>query len=158
MLGISESLTIPSKQRRLLGTTTQTAFHAVVGPHLLKDVRQNQAIIFDTARLNIGGDYHENLGVFIAPTSGIYVFSASIASAYNRSSHEFDAALMKNGEVIARLLGHGDNDADRSDQASVTVTVQLAQDDEVWVKLTWPVVTELRGDAGFSSFTGFRLG
>ena len=114
----------------------------------------NQNIVFDKVFLNLGDGYHSNQGVFIAPTSGIYLFSASVTSDSKNTSHEFDTCVTRNGECLARILGHGDSS--RNDQGSATVTVSLQPNDEVWIKHMWPAGAGLRGQY-FTSFTGLMV-
>lgn len=107
------------------------AFHAVSTkgetPHL--GIKQN--IVFVTQLLNLGGGYHNQHGLFIAPKPGLYIFSTSVLS-YIDAHAEFNAAIVKNGFILATAYGHGDSG--RHDQGSVTVVTQLNVGDEVSVK------------------------
>ena len=63
----------------------------------------NQKILFDRVDLNEGNGFHVNQGVFIAPASGIYIFSFTIQS---KPSNSFlHADLMLNGRPIVTIHG-----------------------------------------------------
>lgn len=84
------------------------------------------------------------------------MFSVSIATYQSSSTHEVDAALVKNSHPFGLVIGHGEGG--RSDQGSVTIAMQLEEGDEVWVEITWPQATAVRGGSyGQSTFTGFLL-
>lgn len=129
------------------------AFHAVMAIHDKAHIGINQHIVFEDELLNLGNAYHKLHGTFIAPISGIYVFSVSIMTSVDPYP-EVQASVMKNTTELARVFGHGDNG--RHDQGSVTVTVQLDVNDEVWVELIYPADDTIYGGR-FTSFTGFLL-
>ncbi|KAH3715120.1 hypothetical protein DPMN_057826 [Dreissena polymorpha] len=107
----------------------------------------NQNILFGNVLTNEGGGYHPNLGVFIAPQSGVYVFSSSIMTSVNVEQY---AAIAVNGNLVAQIYGHSDNG--RHDQGSQTVVIKLNAGDEVAVQST-----QSNGDVWgnqFSSFSG----
>lgn len=103
--------------------------------------------------LDLGEGYHELHGTFISPLAGIYVFSTTVMS-YIDPYPEVQAALVKNGNPLARVFCHGDNG--KHDQGSVTVTVQLEEGDEVWVEQLHPSDDSIYGGR-FTSFTGFLV-
>lgn len=110
--------------------------------------------MFDTVKLNIGGGFRDLHGVFIAPESGLYLFSASIESAANGGYHIMDASIFKNSDRIAMV--HAAGESSYRDQGSVTAVVQLEVDDEVWVRADNPSITALTGRSA-TSFTGFLI-
>lgn len=129
------------------------AFHAVLDDGETSNIGLGQHIPFPTELLNLGGGYHKLHGTFICSLSGVYVFSTSILS-YRNPHPDIQASVMKNGQVLARVYGHGDNGI--YDQGSVTVTVQLQEGDEVWVELHNPADSSIYGYR-YTSFTGFLL-
>jgi len=110
----------------------------------------NQNIVFETVIENLGGGYHNQHGIFIAPANGVYIFSVSILSWVNDHA-EFQADLKKDGVILARAFGHGDSG--RHDQGSVTVATQLQKGNEVWVSLKYPNDDSIYG-ARYSTFMG----
>lgn len=124
---------IPRTKRFVVEPEVPVAFHAVVDLRTIEHIGVHQHIVFEEEYLNVGEGYHKLLGTFLAPYDGIYVFSASVMSSVN-DHPEVQAAIVKNGTVLARIFGHGDNG--RHDQGSATVTIQLNTGDEVWVVLS----------------------
>lgn len=132
---------------------TGIAFHAVLSEaHEYPHLSTGQPVAFNQVLLNLGNAYHSIHGVFIAPIDGVYVFSTSILCVAGAASR-FDAAITKNGNITAKVLGQGDNS--HYDQGSVTVTVELVTNDEVAVEIL-NTDTSIWGHA-YTSFTGFLL-
>ncbi|WAR12003.1 HIP-like protein [Mya arenaria] len=88
----------------------------------------NQRIIFDDVQLNIGNAYHGNLGGFIAPVNGTYLFSVSICSDGN---HFIVLDLMRNSNMIGRVLA---GDTVYNDCSSETTIAELKSGDEIYVQ------------------------
>lgn len=130
------------------------AFHAVCSNAHVTGIDLNDNIVFEDVKLNLGDSYHASHGLFIAPVPGVYLFSASVTSSNTENQLVIDAAIVKNGEELARLKGRGDlNPRATEGQGSVTVAMVLNRNDEVWVKNIWPDDATIQG-GGFSSFTG----
>lgn len=127
------------------------AFHAVADQkqtHLGK----GQNVVFETVLLNIGDGYHNQHGIFIAPTAGVYVFSVSIMNDYG---HRLQVNLLKNGAVLGRGMAF---DIENSySQGSVTAIVRLQEADEVWCEIHYPEVDVATYGGRYTSFTGFLL-
>lgn len=128
------------------------AFHAVVTDGKHEGLGDDQPIVFDRVRLNLGNGYRPTHGIFVAPMSGVYVFSTSVASRVI-VSEEVVASIAKNGVSLAHIICEGDGQTQQ--QGSVTVAVQLDQDDEVSVDSRRANVS-FWGNS-FTSFTGFLL-
>lgn len=142
------------RNRRLLGGVSLVAFHAVISSGTIANIAQNEGIVFDHVMMNLGNCYHSNHGVFIAPRTGLYMFSVSISSENKVNVHNVDTAIVKNDAILANTMSRGTDGT--ADQGSVTVLVMLEEGDEVWVKNTEDRVSAIRG-WGFSSFTGVLL-
>ena len=110
----------------------------------------NQDIVFDTVQINVGGAYNKHHGVFIAPVSGVYHFTATIMSVTNVVLH---CSISVNGQDKARLFGY---DPATSDQATQSLTISLNKGDDVSVRAIDAGSTVLRGQL-YSSFSGFLL-
>ncbi|XP_045181237.2 uncharacterized protein LOC123540350 [Mercenaria mercenaria] len=142
-------------QRFLTGGVQEgpVAFHAVISKALVQHLGIDQNIVFDVVELNLGGGYHNQHGLFIAPKSGLYIFSTSLLS-YVNAKAEFDASIVKNGNILASAFGHGDSG--RHDQGSVTVVTQLNVGDEISVKNRVIADDAYWGDR-YSSFMGILV-
>ena len=115
-------------------------------------VHAGQYIPFDQIVTNIGNAFHSHSKVFIAPVSGVYVFSVSVISEDN---HFIEADLVKNDGRVARVFGYGSPGEVKS-QGSVTTVIELISNDEVAVKHMLPQSTVLHGN-GYTSFSGYLL-
>ncbi|KAH3715283.1 cerebellin-3-like [Dreissena polymorpha] len=111
----------------------------------------NQNIIFEQVLTNEGDGYHPLHGVFIAPQSGLYVLSSAVLTFWGQEIH---TAIIHNGNIIARIYGHGDNG--RHDQGSQTVVLKLNVGDEVAVQNIDYADTNIFGEV-YSSFSGYLL-
>lgn len=139
------------ENRRLV--SNRVAFHVVNDLYEIMHLSINQPVPFETGLLNLGGQYHSSTSIFIAEQPGVYIFSVTILSFYDPHP-EFHAAIVKNGGVLTRIYGHGDNG--RHDQGSATVVVQLNARDEVWVRMQEVSDTSLFGER-YTTFTGALL-
>lgn len=145
-------LSILSEKRRRQSEEEIVAFTARKS-RTQPEVSINQHILFDDVLINLGAAYQDKQGLFIAPQSGVYVFSVSILSTYSSDEEEFHAALVHNGDLIARIYGCGS--PGRHDQAGQTVIIQLETGDEVWIE-NIELVSDVWG-AYYSTFSGYLL-
>ena len=111
----------------------------------------NQNIVFEQVLTNEGGGYHQNHGVFIAPQSGIYVFSSTILCFQNG---EVLAEMVHNGNPVTNIYCHGDSG--RHDQGSQTVVIKMNAGDEVAVRNFYHADDSIWGGQ-FSSFSGYLI-
>ncbi|XP_052819014.1 heavy metal-binding protein HIP-like [Mya arenaria] len=134
-----DEIDIPTLVQRLDDLTNRVAqnerklrYHPVAfKAHLsqrMENLSPNQRIIFDDVQLNIGNAYHGNLGGFLAPVNGTYLFSVSVCST---SGHFIVLDLMRNNDVIGRVLA-GDSLYD--DCSSETTIAELKSGDEIYVQ------------------------
>ncbi|XP_052247824.1 uncharacterized protein LOC127855944 [Dreissena polymorpha] len=77
----SDNVELQSKHKRFVAEGT-VAFSAIKVANQ-EHVGFHQNIIFEQILTNEGGGYHQIHGVFIAPQSGVYVFSSAIMCAPN---------------------------------------------------------------------------
>ena len=112
------------------------------------DLGALQDIAFDYVVTNIGNGYNENHGVFVAPTSGTYVLTATLLSGGTLGTW---GHFVVNGNVIANLYMHNAV----YEQATQTVIVELNTGDDVSVQST-RLGAGISGDR-YSSFSGFLL-
>ena len=97
-----------------------TAFFAVVAKDQLEHLGVNQNVIFERVITNLGNAYSPHHGVFIAPRSGLYLFSVSILSGHNR---EVYAQYAVNGRGISNIYARGTDG--RHGEGSQTIILQL---------------------------------
>ena len=123
------------------------AFYATLSDHL-HHAGLHQIIAFDNVVTNIGGAYNPHVGTFIAPVTGVYVFSTSLLG----YGHEETAGgIAKNGHVISSLYLRGVESPYGSDSA--TIVLHLNKGDDVDVQM-------LSSDKSlyvYSKFSGFLL-
>lgn len=112
-----------------------------------------QHIHFEKVLLNSGGGYHERQGLFIAPQGGIYLFSAVLLASHTTDEIEAHAAIVHNGNALARLYAHGDSG--RHDQGGQTIVASVEAGDEVWVE-NIDQVADIYGDS-YTTFSGYLL-
>ncbi|KAL4228781.1 positive regulation of adiponectin secretion [Mactra antiquata] len=124
--------------------TDKVAFHAVMTTRHVDNLGTDETIIFNNVLLNAGNGYHTPHGLFIAPQSGIYLFSVTLANVQNSY---FWAYMVKNGATLASVI----TDAPHINQGSVSVLAQLSVGDEVWVKHTSPAGGSIWGSGTLPS-------
>ncbi|KAH3889876.1 complement C1q subcomponent subunit B-like [Dreissena polymorpha] len=84
----------------------------------------NQRITFEKVILNVGNGYRARSGIFIVPTSGIYMFSVTLTT-----TGSVYAALVHTEGTIAEIVCYNTYDS-----CSHSVFVNLAEHDHVWVE------------------------
>ena len=102
-------------------------------PYIVEHVGTNQHIVFGTILTNIGGGYHSLHGLFIVPRSGVYLIASSILADYTTNSNGVHAAIVVNGNTVAKMFAYAERSSHR-DQGAQTVFLNLTKNDEVWVK------------------------
>lgn len=114
----------------------------------------HRIIAFDKVVTNVGNAYHPHSGTFIAPRSGLYVFTWTIRL-YGHYYHTTE--LLVNNNVVNRIFFSPAGNIDGS--VSSTAVVQVNQDDDVLIRTGSSYHSgEIIGDAnGVSSFAGWIL-
>lgn len=115
----------------------------------------NQIIKFDHVMVNIGNGYHNNTGVFIVPTSGVYVFSWSV---------RLRAGAVHSVELVVNNESHGlvFMDATHTDgHVSAGSIAYLQSGDDVYIRIkgtgcgnSGAIFTDY---CGRSSFIGWKI-
>ena len=139
-----------TNRKRQVENETPVAFLATLSVHA-ENLGANQNIAFDNVITNVGNAYNSHAGVFIAPVSGIYVFSTFILSYRSSQSH---VEIRKNGSLVTRMSYRGEN-SNGHDTTGSTVTIQLSKGDDVAVVNGNPD-KNVNGEH-YSSITGFLL-
>jgi hypothetical protein len=135
-------------------TTSAIAFYA----YMTKDtptITIRHSLTFDVVKTNLGNGYHPATGVFIAPESGVYVFTWSIRE---NGNDYHPTELMVNTDVLGVLFVNADGGS--STGTGVVVTHVNAGDD-VFIRTSFFGPNNAGGvgsnDAGRSSFAGWKL-
>ncbi|XP_052780128.1 heavy metal-binding protein HIP-like [Mya arenaria] len=126
--------------------TNAVAFFAKLTNHLT-NLGVGQDVVFDDVTTNIGQAYNSHHGVFIAPTPGIYVFSATLLKAYQANTIDH-FIWAKNGQVVCRLYSN-------TDPSGSTIVVELQQGDDISIQNV-DSLNKLHG-SGYSFISGFLL-
>ncbi|XP_052809300.1 complement C1q tumor necrosis factor-related protein 6-like [Mya arenaria] len=124
------------RTRRQGNEETEIAFFATIRtaqPHL----GQGQTVIFDNVVTNIDssnsiGGYNKNTGTFTAPVNGLYVFSATLLTVYDQTSH---ASFFKNNQRLTVMYFHGYTMHDL-DKTSQTIVLALKHADTISIRQT----------------------
>ena len=133
--------------RRQFEPDDAVAFYA--GLSNSKTYQYGQNIIFDNVTLNIGTHYIPSHGIFVAPTSGLYVFSVTLMTSGLTDTH---AAIYINEKLATRIKLYGSEH--EYDTMSQTAIYQLYKMDAVSVKHTESNKT-IHGY--YTYFSGFLL-
>ncbi|XP_053393005.1 complement C1q-like protein 4 [Mercenaria mercenaria] len=132
------------------------AFTAAISPKAVDHVGANATITFETVITNIGGGYNNITGVFVAPLSGLYMFSCSLLDAVEgkHGTDKLHAEIVQNDKVLARVFAHADNH--NRDQGAQTIFVQVNQGDRIFIRSVDNDDLGLGGDL-YSTFSGYLL-
>ena len=108
-----------------------------------------QAVQFHKIVTNDGNGFDQNTGIFRAPVSGLYLFSASML---NHSGLELRCALVHNGNTVAKIFA---GDGTTYSTGSKSILLNLSPNDDVWVMITHES-DNVFGDS-WSSFMGVLI-
>lgn len=129
------------------------AFYAHLSSSLPASVA-HRIIAFDTVVTNVGNAYHPHMGTFIAPKSGLYVFTWTIRM-YGRTYHTTE--LVVNNNIVNMLYFNPAGNIDGS--VSSTAVVYVNQGDDVLIRTgaDYHNGEIISGNNGWSSFAGWIL-
>ncbi|XP_062592072.1 uncharacterized protein LOC134253560 [Saccostrea cucullata] len=151
---------VKSRQERLLAVPTSTslpssmiAFHAYMSS-TLKSPGGNQILKFDVVKTNAGNGYHPSTGVFIAPESGLYVFSWTLRV---RNNADHASELVVNNDVYDILYMYA-HTHDGHVTGIIVADVQSGDDVYVRIKAACSNHGDVWSDVcGHSSFKGWKI-
>lgn len=110
-------------------------------------------LVFDKVITNVGNAYHSHTGTFIAPRSGLYVFTWTIRL-YTTSYHSTE--LLVDNNVVNVVYFNLANTVDGS--VTGTAVVHVNQGDDAFIRTGTvnggDIVTDVNG---YSSFAGWIL-
>ena len=96
-----------------------------------------QLVLFDTIVKDINSDFNTSTSIFVAPYSGIYIFTASIFVENTAASSTVRTSLRLNGTAIATnpqvFITAG---ASTYQNVPIITMIELAKDDEISCHLT----------------------
>ncbi|XP_053392936.1 uncharacterized protein LOC123545710 [Mercenaria mercenaria] len=145
----------PAK-RFVLNNEGPVAFTAAILPLVIDHLKTNDIVKFETVITDIGGGYNNQSGVFVAPVTGIYMFSCSLMEHYEMVS----SGVMVNAEIVQsqRVLGRifAAEPGSYHDQGAQTVFTHVNQGDQIWVRTIDNQNLGLGGEL-YSTFSGYLL-
>ncbi|WAR00334.1 hypothetical protein MAR_024706, partial [Mya arenaria] len=98
------------------------AFTGAVAPEFVPNMHHGETVKFETTVTNFGDGYNNQTGVFVVPTSGLYMFSCSILDEHHSVNGlaMVHAEIVKGTKVLGRVFAHAEVDQYR-DQGANTV-------------------------------------
>ncbi|XP_048751051.2 uncharacterized protein LOC125662753 [Ostrea edulis] len=111
--------------------TDLVAFHAYLSKENLGPLPAHHILKFDSVSINKGHGYNAYDGIFVAPTSGTYVFTWSIMS--DGHGNVF-SQLMKNSDIVGSRFADSSTSSEW-DFSTGIVVVDVNQGDHVYVRL-----------------------
>ena len=113
----------------------------------------HQILAFDTVITNVGNAYHSHVGTFIAPRTGLYVFTWTIRMNHD---NEHSTELVQNNNVVNSIYLYP-----KGIDGTITGTavVYVDQGDDVFIRTGSRYITGgiLSNGDGRSSFAGWSL-
>jgi hypothetical protein len=122
-------------------------------PRRIVNPGDQHTLIFDEVKLNAGNGYNPHSGVFIAPSTGIYVFTWSMRL-FGTETHS--TQLMVNGKVHGAVFLGGSSS--NNENVSGTGVVSLSQGDDVFIRTSVGNVGNIESDIhGYTAFGGWLI-
>ncbi|CAC5364498.1 unnamed protein product [Mytilus coruscus] len=91
---------------------------------------KHSAVVFETVIINEGDHYNNNDGVFVAPLTGIYMFSWTVSTA---DANYIITDLVVEENVISST-GEREVDSGSYTSASMTAFCRMRKDDHAWLE------------------------
>ena len=135
-----------------LEPTEQIAFYTYLSANSAASLRQHHILVFDTVKTNMGDGYHVGDGIFIVPSSGLYVFAWTVTvQTHGWASVE----IVVNAEVLGSAFADGPTGW--GDGAGIIV-VHVNAGDHVFIRMQENGVGPINSNArGRTSFSGWKL-
>jgi len=115
---------------------------------------KNQVIVFSHPVFNIGNAYHSGTGVFTAPVTGVYMFTAHFCIYYSKSWYY--AFVREEENIVVKGLMY---DKDAHTCASASAVVLMQEHERLWVECMADPGADVLYDATdyMNSFSGSLL-
>uniref|UniRef100_A0A8W8HYI1 C1q domain-containing protein n=1 Tax=Magallana gigas TaxID=29159 RepID=A0A8W8HYI1_MAGGI len=135
-------------------STTKTNHRAVAFDVRLKDDKRNFArkarVVFETVDLNEGLGYNASIGIFTAPSGGIYVFDWTTIAYEGQHAY---TSLVVNDQFKSWNFCQAGNSKTWLSCSKMTI-VKLKQGDKVWIGVFGEPTNIF---CQFTSFSGYKL-
>ncbi|XP_011421573.3 complement C1q tumor necrosis factor-related protein 3-like [Magallana gigas] len=120
----------------------------------MTNIGGHHTLIFDVIKTNSGNGLHPTTGVFMAPSSGFYVFTWTIRE-FDNSYHSVE--LVVNGQEVGALYQHAGPGED--DMSSTTVVIHVNEGEDVFLRTKMDFNQGVINSSihGYSSFAGWKL-
>ncbi|XP_052797090.1 complement C1q-like protein 4 isoform X2 [Mya arenaria] len=151
-----------SRQGDIIDTLTThnegpIAFTAGIAPNVLTHVDKNDIIRFETVITDFGGGYNNQTGIFVVPTTGLYMFACSLLddSVSTNGNIMTHADIVQNTRVLGRVFAVAEPGGHR-DQGANTVFTHATAGDQVFIRLIDGVNIGVGGSL-YSTFSGYLM-
>ncbi|XP_035694528.1 complement C1q tumor necrosis factor-related protein 3-like [Branchiostoma floridae] len=114
----------------------------------------NTVLTYDVILSNMGGDYNQETGKFVATVGGVYFFTFTGMTPYSGSN--YFVHLMKNGAKMVGLYEQNGG-TPQNQSSSNSAILQLQPGDEVWVELDSYGRSLYSDDDRYLTFSGFLI-
>ncbi|XP_063431467.1 complement C1q-like protein 3 [Mytilus trossulus] len=116
-----------------------------------KTLGAGEIIKFNKVWTNIDDDYNPMTGIYTAPKRGVYYFSSSVMSQYDKTLRVF---LCKNNRrIVAVFTGYSD-----TNMATLNMVLELKKGDTVYIKQDGPqkyIYSE--SQSNYNMFSGYLI-
>lgn len=133
---------------------TTIAFYAYISAdNPSTEATLHHVLIFDVVKTNVGNAYHPFSGIFIAPETGVYVFSWGFL---NGAGSYHSVQLMVNADEMGVVHSHTVGTRNYA-QTTGVVTCLVNKGDDVFLRVSdanGPLVSNIYGK---TFFTGWKL-
>lgn len=147
LLPIATTTPYPSPAAKIV------AFYAYMSA-TIPSITGQSTLVFDVSKTDDGNGYHPSTGVFIAPETGVYVFTWTMREA---SNCRHSTQLMVNNAEIGIIHLHSVSGGDFVGTGVVVTHVNAGDDVYVRTHASWNDCYILSDIGGRSSFAGWKL-
>ncbi|XP_060606797.1 uncharacterized protein LOC132759080 isoform X2 [Ruditapes philippinarum] len=131
------------------------AIKEIVGfsAHLSSTVNTTARVVFNTVITNQGKGYDSSTGIFTAPYTGLYFFSAHVC---NQGNNDVYYGIYQNGTWLTKSIQSSDVTREHS-CSSVSTIAMVNKTGEVWVQPLSLSHSVFYNDKGWNAFSGSLL-
>lgn len=131
----------------------QVAFYAYLSASTAANLPSKHILFFDHVVLNKGQGYHQDDGIFIVPSHGVYVFAWTVGVQYHGWT---PLEIVVNGVVFGSTFVNGG--ADDWDFSTGIVVVEIHTGDHVYIRMAETGRELVHSNwRGRTSFSGWKL-
>lgn len=121
---------------------------------VLKNLKNQETVVFDEITLNEGNSYNKTSGIFTAPFDGIYSFTWTTLTAGGKY---FMTEIVRNGHPIA--YNHNDGrgvGGEGYPMSSSHANIKMKKGERVWIR-TYGSYGQYAEGGNWSNFSGLKL-